>query len=342
MRRTKIIATLGPKSWDLGIIRIMILAGADVFRLNLSHVNLESSFAFLANIIKLIRQLANELNRPVEIMVDTPGHKFRLGQLVERQVRLGDRLELTSTETPTDGLLPFPYNNYLAAMKVGQEIIVGDGVPRFIVETEGSPNVVCRVSLAGDLKPGKGLTARGLRIASLGLPHLTEQDQRGLQFAVDVGAEQVVMSYGTSALQMHHFIAAYRALGGTGKALFKYELEEAGGDLPAIVEVSDGGFIGQGDLGLSIASESVPAESAKVVRAFGQSGKPCIIGTQLLTSMLHHPFPAHGERAGIYYNVSISASGLMLSDETSVGEYPAEAVQVLARLVSAAEKCFRS
>jgi len=337
VRKTKTIATLGPESWGREVLRGMIAAGADILRINLSYVSLGHGYDFLAEVVAEARKIAHDLGRVVEIMIDLPGHKFRLGEFIDRKVKLGDSIELTSKVILQDGQVPFPYEDYLSLMRVGQEIIFGDGIPRLEVVEEGSKVVQCKVTLAGLLKSHYGLTARGLKVADLGLPSLTKADHLGLKFAIRVKAEQVVMSYGTSAKQMDTFIKCYRGLGGFGKVLFKYELAEAGNDLEAIVSVSDGGFVGQGDLGLSVPSEFVPGEAAKVVDAFRVAGKPCIVGTQLLTSMKKHPFPTHGERAGVHYNVLIGATGLMVSDETSMGEFPVEVVQILVRLINAAE-----
>ena len=339
MRRTQIVVTLGPKSWSREVIRGMIQAGADVMRLNLSHVRSVHDYRFLSGVVRAVREIAKEVGRLVGVMVDTPGHKFRLGEFIEREVRLGDALELTSSADLQNGEIYFPNQDYLSLMRVGQEVVIGDGFPRFRVVQDASPNVLCKVSLAGLLEPFKGLTVRGgLRIGDLNLSPLTEKDERGFQFAVEVGADQVVMSYGTSANQLIVFTKRYRELGGTGRVLFKYELGEAGDDLEAIVQASDGGFVGQGDLGLSIPSEEVPKEAERVVLAYRNQDKSCIVGTQLLSSMKSHPFPTHGERAGIYFNVMIGATALMVSDETSIGDFPMEVVEVLARNIRAAEK----
>lgn len=337
MRRTKIVVTLGPKSWDGQVIRGMILAGADIFRLNLSHVKSERDYTFLTKIVRLIKEIAVAVGRTVEIMADCPGHKFRLGYLVARELRLGQIVTLSPQQTVDNGNLPFPYKKFLAKMKPGQEVVVGDGRPRFSVREQAPPNVVCEVILPGLLEPNKGITVRGLNIGGLNLSSLTKADEVGLRFAVDIRADEVVMSYGTSAAQIDGFINFYRQLGGTGKVRFKYELEEAGSDLEGIVATSDSGYVGQGDLGLSITHHRVPVEAAKVVRAFRQAGKSCIVGTQLLTSMKENPFPTHGETAGICYHVIQGASGLVVSDETSVGNHPVRVVEVLAATIEQAE-----
>ena len=145
------------------------------------------------------------------------------------------------------------------------------------------------------------------------------------------------MSYGTSASQVDSFVRFYREIGGTGRVRFKYELEEAGLDLDSIVAASDSGYVGQGDLGLSITHHRVPVEAAKVVKAFRRAGKDCIVGTQLLTSMKENPFPTHGETAGICYHVIQGASGLVVSDETSMGDHPIRVVEVLAATIEQAE-----
>lgn len=317
----------------------MILAGVDIFRLNLSHIDVLHGYSFLANIIRHARDMAQEVGRPVEIMIDHPGHKFRLGEFVEREVEEGDPFFLTCA-TLNDGEIPCPHENYLLALENDQEILIGDGVPRLKVvkpATASCPTVLCEVTLAGLLEPNKGVTARGLSISSLNLPAMTDADEQGQQFGVDVGAEHVVMSYGTTARQMGVFVKRYRQLGGLGRTWFKYELEEAGRDLAGIVTVSDGGFVGRGDLSLSIPSQELPAETVTVIKAFGLANKPCIVGTQILSSMKTHPFPTHGERDGVYRNVEKGAWGLMVSDETSNGKYPVEVIQALNRLIIAAE-----
>ena len=177
MRRTKIVVTLGPKSWDGQVIRGMILAGANEFRLNLSHVKSERDYAFLTKIVRLIRDIATAVDRSVEIMADCPGHKFRLGYLVAREVKLSQIVTLSPQQTTDNGNLPFPYKKFLARMEPGQEVIVGDGRPRFRVREQAFPNVVCEVILPGLIEPNKGITVRGLNIGGLNLSSLTKADE---------------------------------------------------------------------------------------------------------------------------------------------------------------------
>jgi pyruvate kinase len=340
VRRTKIVATLGPKSWALAIIKLMILAGVDAFRINLSHAKSERDYEFFAKIIKSIRKIASNAGRDVKIIIDTPGHKFRFGEFVEREVVLGERLVLAWRDDPRNGDLPFHHKDYLAKMQKGQEIIVADGIPRFKVIKRIPAGVICEVSLAGLLEPRKGVTVRGFKIASLKLPHLTERDKRGSIFAKEVKAEQVVLSYGTSATQARAFKRYLASIGATCDPVFKYELEEAGKDLDGIVDESVVGYVGQGDLGLSITHSRVPAEGLKVIKAYSGVGKDCMVGTQLFDSMKRNPFPTHGESAGIYYWVEHRASALVLSDETSIGKYPVRAVEFLRDTILKAEAIF--
>lgn len=337
MRKTGIIVTLGPKSWDHDVIEGMVKAGADTVRLNLSHIRSVHDYRFMAKIVKTVRSIGEEAGRAVGVMIDTPGHKFRLGEFVPREVCRGDMVELTS-RLPQNGEIWFPHQDYLELMRLGQEVVISDGYPRFRVISEAGPNVLCEVSLGGLLEPFKGLTVRGgFKIKELNLPPLTKKDHTALEFAAEVRADLVVMSYGTSAPQFAAFAEMYREYGGTGQVLFKYELGEAKEDLGEIVAESHGGFVGQGDLGLSISSENVPKEAAHVVRSYREQGKSCIVGTQILSSMKTQPFPTHGERAGIYYLVGIGATALMVSDETSVGNFPVKVVEVLDRNIRAAE-----
>jgi pyruvate kinase len=337
VKETEIIATLGPSSFVEGIIRQMLEAGAGKFRLNLAHDSVKYSRNFLGEVVILSRKIAHDLGRTVEIMADIPGHKIRLGEFVSREVRLGDPVELVLKD-PKDGQIPFPHKKYLLSMKVGQMIILGDGIPRLQVVKVGSGLVMCEVVLAGLLEPKKGLTVRGFQIASLGLPPFTKADDLALKFAIGIEAEKVVMSYGTSAKQLSLFTRRYRSLGGKGDVYFKCELKEAVSDLDAIVEGSDGGFVGRGDLSLSMPSELVPNEVAKVVSAYRAKGKPCIVGTQLFSSMRKHPFCTMAEADGVYFNVAAGATDLMVSDETATGDFPVDVVKIMRRLIDAAKK----
>lgn len=238
------IATLGPSSYKL--IEQLVAAGVDVFRLNLSHFKRDSELPFLAKMIGKIRQYAKALGRKVEIMVDCPGHKFRLGQFEKRLLSEGDILHLSLNELSVNGDIPFPHAEYWSMIEPGQEILIGDGVPRFDVESRKGDVLECRVTMRGLLEPFKGLTARGLRVNDLNLPPYTEQDERALVFAVSQEVEQVVMSYGTTAAQTQKFSMLYReGLKGKGEVIFKYELKEASDDLSGIIEVSNGGFVGR-------------------------------------------------------------------------------------------------
>ncbi len=275
-------------------------------------------------------------------MVDCPGHKLRLGQFAPRMVITGEPLELTLESDPQNGEIPFLYERFFRLLKAGQEVLIGDlGGVEFKVVREASdlyPNVLCRVTSSGLLEPGKGFTVRGFKISELNLPHLTEKDRRGVQFAVEVKADIVVMSYGTTANQMKFFARHYRILGGKGKVLFKYELGEAGDDLLAIVEASDGGFLGLGDLRLSVLPEEIVAHVEKVVRAYRAAGKECIIGTGLLASMkIMGEHSNEKEVLWIHYLIALLVTGLMVSDETSVGLFPVEVIETLDRIIREAE-----
>ncbi|MEI6660016.1 MAG: pyruvate kinase [bacterium] len=341
MRKIQIVATLGPASYGEVVIRRMMQAGVNVFRFNLSHVRSEDDYPFLAGVIALIRRMAAVLRKVVDIMVDCPGHKLRLGEFVGREVSVGDLIELTTNLSPENGEIPFPYERFLTLLRVGQEVLIGDGCPIFEVVRESSlehSNVLCRVTMAGLLEPRKGFTVRGFKIADLDLPHLTQKDERGVRFAVEVAADQIVMSYGTTAVQVAAFKEYYLSLGGSGKILFKYELGEAGEDLAAIVSITDGGFVGLGDLRLSVRPEHIVSEVEKVVRAYRAQGKSCIVGTGLLASMKKSAIQSSEQEVlWISYLISLCVTGLMVSDETSVGFYPVEVIETLDRLIRAAE-----
>ncbi len=338
-RRTRIIVTLGPRSWDSRTIKSMIAAGADIVRLNLSFAKSEQHYAFLAKVVRHVRETGANFGKTVTIMVDCPGHKFRLRQFAEREVHVGDMVEL-SADDKTNGALPFPYRKLLSKMQVGQEVLIADGQPRFKITRTDAGKVIGEITLGGFLEPDKGLTVRGLKISSLNLPALSKADKRGLQFAVDVGAEEVVMSYGTSAKQTLSFSDYYRRLGGKGKIRVKIELEEAVERVEEVAAVSDGGLVGQGDLGLSVSHQRVVTAGTKVVRTYLQAGKPCYVGTQLGTSMKQNPFLTHGETAGIFYWVYTRADGLMVSDETSMGKHPVRVVEALDATIREAESFF--
>ena len=329
-RRTKLIATLGPASQDDSVVRALFEAGADVFRINMSH----SSHAVLEERVKQIRALEVEMDRPIGILADLQGPKLRVGTFAAPPVMLekGQSFVLDSNPMPGDATrVHLPHPEILEALRPGHRVLIDDGKLLFVV-TEAEPNkVTIRVEFSGPISNKKGVSLPDTLLASSAL---TDKDRSDLQAALDCGVDWIALSF----VQRPDDVAEVRKIA-RGRALVMSKLEkpQAIERLEEIMELSDALMVARGDLGVEMPLEVVPGLQKRITRMARKLGKPVVVATQMLESMIVSPSPTRAEVSDVATAVFEGADAVMLSAESAAGKYPVEAVETMSRIAAAVE-----
>lgn len=337
MRRAKIIATLGPASDSEAVIRALIEAGVSVFRLNFSHGTAEQHRARLER----VRGLAAQLGLPIAVLQDLPGPKLRTGVFPGGPVALreGDTVLLTGRQVAGSAtIIPVSYPHLATDVPPGSRILLDDGRLELQALAVEGADLRCRVIHGGMLSDHKGVNFPDV---PLRLTALTEQDRIDLAFGLSLGVDYVALSFVRSAADVREARRLIAAAGHTTPIIAKIEKPHALDDLPAILEESDGVMVARGDLGVELPPERVPILQKQIIEQANGCGKLVIVATQMLESMMHNPRPTRAEASDVANAVIDGADAVMLSGETAVGEYPVEAVQMMARIVAEAEKSGR-
>jgi len=329
-RHAKIVATLGPSSASTQIIRALFLAGVDVFRLNFSHGTHEQHRTRLAQ----IREVERELGRPVGVLADMQGPKLRVGTFANGPLTLqaGESFRLDLVDRPGDAARAYlPHPEIFAALKPGAALLVDDGKVRLQVEQCGSDYAATQVMVGGAISDRKGVNVPDV---VLPLSALTPKDRRDLEFALELGVEWLALSF----VQRPEDLDEARALArGRAGILTKLEKPSAVESLEEIVAKSDAVMVARGDLGVELPAEKVPGIQRRAVRACRQAGKPVIVATQMLESMIQSPVPTRAEASDVATAIYHGADAVMLSAESASGKYPLEAVQLMDRIIREVE-----
>ena len=330
-RRTKIIATLGPASDSPEMIERLFEAGADVFRLNMSHLPRER----LREKVETIRAIEARFKRPIAILADLQGPKLRVGAFGGDGATLvqGERFQLDSDERPGDGKRVFlPHPEILGALEPGQSILVDDGKLRLKVKEVKSGRAVTEVEVGGRISNRKGVNLPDTLIP---LAAMTGKDRSDLEAALDAGVDWI----GVSFVQRPEDVAEVKKVA-RGRALVMTKLEkpQALAHLDAIMEVSDAVMVARGDLGVEMPLEKVPGVQKRITRHARRAGKPVVVATQMLESMISSPVPTRAEVSDVATAVFEGADAVMLSAESASGQYPAEAVSTMNRIAEEVER----
>ena len=330
-RNAKIIATLGPASSSAAMIHALVDAGADVFRLNFSHGSHDDH----KTRFNIIRELEKQVGRPIGILLDLQGPKLRIGTFANGPVTLsaGDafRLDL-STEPGDQRRAPLPHPEILSALKPGAELLLDDGKVRLQVQHCGPDFADTAVVTGGQLSDRKGVNVPGV---VLPLSPLTEKDRRDLAFGLELGVDWIALSF----VQGPADVAELRELvGDRAGVLSKLEKPAAIEHLEGIVELSDAIMVARGDLGVELPPENVPSIQKRIVRTCRQAGKPVVVATQMLESMINAPTPTRAEASDVATAVYDGADAVMLSAETAAGQYPVQAVAIMDRIIARVEQ----
>ncbi len=334
MRRAKIVCTLGPATSSLVGVRALVAAGMDVARLNLSH----GDYSDHEEVYRNVRRASDESGRGVGILVDLQGPKIRLGMFAAGPVLLtnGQEFVITTEDVPGDGtMVSTTYDGLPGDVGPGDHILIDDGKVAVEVVTVAGPRVITRVIEGGMVSNHKGLNLPGVAVS---VPAMSEKDVDDLRWGLRIGADMIALSFVRSADDIRSVHKIMDEEGVRLPVLAKVEKPQAVANLEEIIEAFDGVMVARGDLGVELPLEDVPLVQKRAVRLCREAAKPVIVATQMLESMIGASRPTRAEASDVANAVLDGADALMLSGETSVGSFPTEAVQTMARIITAVEQ----
>lgn len=335
VRRTKILATLGPSTDPPGRLDDLVAAGMDGGRINCAHDGPEQWRERAA----ALRAAAERARRPLALLIDLAGPKMRLGGAVRgREVARGERVTFSCGDEAPDGAVPVAWPDFSDAVTVGRsEIVIGDGTPRLTVldADPGAGVVVARCERPGAIGPRKGVFVTYVQTPT---GTFGAKDLEDLGVGVELGADLVALSFVRSGQDVRRLRGALHALGSHARVIAKIEKVEAFEALAEITDVSDGVMVARGDLGVEAGVARVPLMQKEVIRGAETTGKLVITATQMLESMVAQPEPTRAEATDIANAILDGTSAVMLSGETTVGRYPVEAVAAMAEIAREAER----
>ena len=329
-RKVRILATLGPASNTPEVIRQLVVAGADAFRINMSH----GTHADHKQLIDAIRGLESELDRPTTILADLQGPKLRVGKFK------GDRATLEKGQTfvfdsekalGDSSRVTLPHREIFEAVEIGTRLLVDDGKLVFRVVEVGNGRILAQVETGGTISNNKGLNVPDV---VLPLTPLTDKDRSDLAFALEQGVDWVALSFVQRAEDVAE---ARRLIGGRAALLAKIEKPSAIDRLEGILERADAVMVARGDLGVELPPEDVPPLQKQIVEAARRMGKPVVVATQMLESMITSPTPTRAEVSDVAPAVYDGADAIMLSAESASGQFPCETVEMMNKIATSAE-----
>jgi pyruvate kinase len=339
VRKTKIVATLGPALDDRDTLRAALEAGIDVVRLNFSHGDHDEHARRLRN----VREMSTRLERNIGVLADLQGPKIRLGMLPGDGIELADGSEVTLVpgaeeldHYTSEGqvALPVVYEALGDDCDPGSMILVDDGSIRMVVSRSSHDEVVARVVAGNVAKSRKGVNLPGVRVSA---PSLTEKDEEDLKVAVELGADWMALSFVRRPEDVEEARRQIKEHGGEAPVVSKLERPEAIENLERIVAASDAVMVARGDLGVEIGAERVPAIQKQIIDEANMFAKPVVTATEMLDSMINSPRPTRAEASDIANAIFDGTDAVMLSGETAAGRYPVEAVRTMARICEVAE-----
>jgi len=333
---TKIVATMGPASWHKDVMKDMIIAGVNVFRVNFSHGDHETH----RRTIRLVKELNSEFNCKTAVLADLQGPKLRIGDVEEGAViNEGDTLTFTTNKVEgTAELVYMNYQKFPQDVNTGEHILLDDGkLMCEVLETNKKDTVVTKVIQGGPLKSKKGVNLPNTKVS---LPCLTEKDLKDVVVAMEEGVEWIGLSFVRDADDVNELRRIINDFGSFAKIVSKIEKPEAVVDIDKIIDATDAIMVARGDLGVEIPYSSVPMVQKMIVEKCHIKAKPCIIATQMMESMIDSQSPTRAEVNDVANSVCDGADAVMLSGETSVGKFPAKVVETMANIVAHVESTF--
>ena len=330
-RFAKIIATLGPATSTPAMIRSLFAAGVDVFRLNFSHGDHDGH----RRLFEAIREAESATGRPIGVLLDLQGPKLRVGEFAGGRAMLKEGSAFALDLDPAPGgpeRVALPHPEVFTALKPGTTLLVDDGKIRLEVETCGANFAGARVKIGGEISDHKGVNIPDV---VLPISPLTDKDREDLALGLELGVDWVAASF---IQRPRDLIMLREAIGGRAGLVAKLEKPGAVERLEEIIELSGAIMVARGDLGVELPPEDVPSVSRRIVRACRDAGKPVIVATQMLESMISSPVPTRAEASDVATAIYDGADAVMLSGETAVGDYPVEAVDIMHRIIARVER----
>jgi len=337
LKRTKIIATLGPATDSPERMKQLVSAGINVFRLNMSHGNGQDQM----DLVKMIRAISEEMNQPIAILADLQGPKIRTGYLKDNQPILLEDYSVveftTRTRESSPGVVSTKYVELIQALEPGALILLDDGKMRLeVLEKLSADTLKCQVVQGGMLEARKGINVPG---TALPITPLTDKDKDDVRMAVSAGVDYVALSFVQRAediVELKNYVQSFGLV--CPPVIAKIEKPQALTEIDKILAEADGLMVARGDLGVELRPEEVPVAQKMLVQKANQAEKPIIIATQMMESMVHSLQPSRSDVSDVANAVFDGADVLMLSGETSVGEHPVETVAMMSRIIYEAEK----
>lgn len=333
MRRAKIVATLGPASSSYEQIRALVDAGMNCARINLSHGSHEEH----SEVIGHVRKVSQETGKPIAVLADLQGPKIRLGRFPGGPITLapGDTFCITIDDVPgTAARCSTTYQGLPGDVGAGDEVLIDDGRVRLRVTAVDGPDVHTVVEVGGPVSDNKGINLPGVAVS---VPAMSDKDRTDLRWALNEGADFIALSFVRSADDVEDVRVIMREVGIMRPVIAKIEKPQAVENLDTIMDAFNGVMVARGDLGVELPLEDVPVVQKEIVAMARRNAKPCIVATQMLESMISSPRPTRAEASDVANAVLDGADAVMLSGETSVGAYPVQSVQTMARIIESTE-----
>jgi len=337
LRRTKIVCTIGPASEHVGILEKIILAGMNVARLNFSHGNHKEHYRR----IQAIRKAAGNIGKNIALLLDTKGPEIRLGLLEKEPIDLvaGAKISITTQDIlGNENLLPVTYKDLPGDVKVGDRILISDGLISLKILGIKGQEIDCIVENGGKVTSRKGVNIPGVNV---NLPALTDSDKQDILFGIENNLDFIAASFIRNAFDVLAIRKIIEDNNGHLDIISKIENREAVNNLEEIIKVSDGIMVARGDLGVEIPPEEVPLIQKTIIEKCNHIGKPVITATQMLESMINNPRPTRAEASDVANAILDGTDAIMLSGETAAGKYPVEAVETMARIAAQAESAIK-
>lgn len=330
-RKAKIVATLGPSSNSLEKIRALHHAGVDVFRLNFSHGSYEAH----KKVYEAVRLIEQEVGSPIAVLADLQGPKIRIGKFAEDRIHLPAKTTFCLDTLPEPGdksRVHLPHPEIFEVIKPGEKLLLDDGKIQLQVTDVTKDAITTTVITGGPLSNNKGLNVPGV---SLPISSLTKKDKRDLEFALSLGVNWVALSF---VQRPEDILEARELIQDRAFIMTKLEKPSALEYLTEVVNLSDAVMVARGDLGVEMSPEDVPILQKRIIRTCRETGKPVIVATQMLESMIHAPAPTRAEASDVATAIYDGVDAVMLSAESASGEYPIEAVSIMDRIISQVEQ----
>lgn len=338
MRKTKIVATIGPASESEEMLLKLIDAGMNVVRMNFSHGSHEEHLKK----IERIKKINKEHKTDVAIMLDTKGPEIRLGEFRDGEVSLveGEYITLTTDECEgTKDLVHVTYKNIINDVKPGTHVLLNDGLIDLVVERIIKNDVICKILNSASIKSRRGVNIPGVKLS---LPALTEQDKADIKFGVENDVDYIAASFVRKAADVKEIKEYLRSLGGEKiKVISKIENQEGIENFDEILVESDGIMVARGDMGVEMPLETIPENQKVMIKKAYRAGKPVITATQMLESMIHNPRPTRAEVSDVANAIYDSSSAIMLSGETAMGDYPVECIKMMDDIATTIESSIK-